>query len=117
MTIGLHRTDHRDTAVAAAQTAPVRSGQATVLAAIRAAGEAGLTDQQIQDVTGLDPNTERPRRVELLRKDAIWPCGKRKTRSNRWATTWATNPACELCHGTGTMMGSACEQCGGDGNG
>ncbi len=47
------------------------------------------TDQEIQEVLELDPSTERPRRVELVRMFLVRDSGLRRlTRSGRHATVW-----------------------------
>jgi hypothetical protein len=57
----------RDTEVAAAAAAEPRSGtqRARVLEAIRQAGPAGLTDQEIAVALGMAENSVRLRRLEL----------------------------------------------------
>lgn len=63
--------------------------QARVLELIRAAGAAGLTDDQVIALTGMNPSTERPRRIELQERGLIKDSGKtRKTRSRRNAIVW-----------------------------
>lgn len=64
-----------------------RTLQEIVLEAITEAPE-GLTDEQIVEVTGLAPNTARPRRIELANKDLIESDGTRKTKSGRQAQIW-----------------------------
>ncbi len=53
----------------------------------------GLTDEEIVMVTGLGPNTARPRRVELATAGRIVPAGTRRTRSGRSAQVWAVAKA------------------------
>jgi hypothetical protein len=48
--------------------------QRQVLAVI-AAASAGLTDEEIQLHTGMNPSTERPRRIELERRGFITQAG------------------------------------------
>ena len=48
----------------------------------------GHTDEQIQDALGMDPNTQRPRRVELARAGLIKKVGVARTRSGRSAAVW-----------------------------
>lgn len=50
--------------------------------------DCGLTDEEICAETGLDGNTERPRRVSLVAAGRIEANGKRKTSSGRQATVW-----------------------------
>jgi hypothetical protein len=58
-----------------------------ILAAI-AAHPAGLTDEDGQDITGINGNTYRPRRGELQERGRIAPCGKRRGRSGLEAVVW-----------------------------
>ena len=48
----------------------------------------GLTDEQQQHILGMNPSTQRPRRIELLKKGLIRQAGERKTRSGRKAAVW-----------------------------
>lgn len=48
----------------------------------------GLTDEQIQARLGMNPSTERPRRIELARRGLVIEAGTRKTASKRNATVW-----------------------------
>lgn len=48
----------------------------------------GITDEGIAAQTGLDPNTARPRRLELEKAGRIVASGTAKTRSGRKAVTW-----------------------------
>jgi len=58
-----------------------------VLQFLRWSGPA--TDQEIQDGIPMEQNTERPRRIELVRSGFVADSGKtRKTRSGREATVW-----------------------------
>lgn len=86
-----------DTSKAAAERATVSKDtqRAEVLAAIHAAGARGMTDDEIQIALDLDGNSERPRRWELWRRDAITlrrdeqgePV-RRLTRTHRHAVVW-----------------------------
>ena len=49
----------------------------------------GATDEQIQEFCNMNPSTQRPRRIELLKAGLIRDSGrKRRTRSGRQATVW-----------------------------
>lgn len=49
----------------------------------------GLTDAECQQVLHLDPSTQRPRRIELVRMGLVVDSGaKRRTRSGRLAVIW-----------------------------
>lgn len=50
----------------------------------------GATDEEVQDWLGMNPSTQRPRRVELV--EGGWVCDSgltRKTRSGTSAVVWA----------------------------
>lgn len=82
--------EHSQPSVEAARAIEGVSGRYRVLVyqALKAAS-AGLTDQEICTVTGLDPSTERPRRVELVESGAVVDSLRtRSTRSGRSATVW-----------------------------
>lgn len=90
---GKVRTDHPDTSVKAAWAALPRTGtrRMEVLRLIVHAtriGLNGLTDVEIQDTLAMVPNTERPRRVELV--DGGWLCdsGARREHNGRDHIVW-----------------------------
>ena len=81
---------HSSTSMAAADSLDedtLNRLQRQVLAVI-AAASAGLTDEEIQLHTGMNPSTERPRRIELERRGFITQAGTRKTSSGRSAVVW-----------------------------
>ena len=47
-----------------------------------------LTDEQLIELTGLAPNSVRPRRIELTQRGLVAPFGYRRTKSGRKAITW-----------------------------
>ena len=61
--------------------------QRQVLAVIAAASD-GLTDEEIQLHTGMNPSTQRPRRIELQKRGFIEQAGTRRTASGRQAAVW-----------------------------
>jgi len=64
-----------------------------VFAAIERAARHGMTDQEIQNQLGMDPSTQRPRRVELVERGLVIDSGTtRKTRAGRSATVWVAAP-------------------------
>lgn len=75
---------------AAVSTLPISAQQrARVDSVIRAAGAEGCTDEEIQDYLGLNPSSERPRRLELVEARRVVDSGRRrKTRSGRNAIVW-----------------------------
>lgn len=62
--------------------------RARLMVAYEIGGLAGLTDEEAQHISGLDGNSQRPRRGELRARGLIEPCGKKKTRSGREAVAW-----------------------------
>ena len=66
--------------------------QRQVLALLQAT-PGGLTDEEMQRRLGMNPSTQRPRRIELARRGFVVADGTRKTSSGRWATVWRVIPA------------------------
>jgi hypothetical protein len=69
--------------------------RALVFSTIRSAGISGRTDDELQDVLGLDGSSERPRRWELWKlglidilRDDDGAAIRRLTRTNRRAVVW-----------------------------
>jgi len=59
-----------------------------VLAFLRSQRD-GATDEEIQDALDMPQNTERPRRIELVRLGLVNDSGRtRKTKSRRDAVVW-----------------------------
>lgn len=82
---------HQETSKAAAQSIKPDKGRSAVLACLRQ-HPGGLTDEEIQGLTGLSPSTERPRRIELERAGKLFDSGDvRRTRSGRYAVVWQFN--------------------------
>jgi len=81
---------HSATSRAAAEEAEPAAGtqRAKVLAYIRECGFHGATDEEIQTALQMNPSTQRPRRVELVRDLLITSGGTRPTRSGRAAQVW-----------------------------
>jgi len=48
----------------------------------------GLTDEEMQRLLGMNPSTQRPRRIELARRGLVVEAGTRKTASGRMASVW-----------------------------
>jgi transcription initiation factor IIE alpha subunit len=48
----------------------------------------GLTDEEMQHKLGMNPSTQRPRRIELARRGLVVEAGTRKTASGRMAVVW-----------------------------
>jgi hypothetical protein len=63
--------------------------RARVYAFIDLHGSDGATDEEIQEALGMNPSTERPRRVELVEAGRIRDSGRtRRTKANRRAVVW-----------------------------
>jgi hypothetical protein len=62
--------------------------QAKVLRFLETCGAFGATDEEMQLALGMNPSTQRPRRIELARRGLIVTCGTRKTTSGRNADVW-----------------------------
>ena len=61
--------------------------QRRVLELLKATPE-GLTDEEMQRRLGMNPSTQRPRRIELARRGMVVEAGTRKTASGRNASVW-----------------------------
>jgi hypothetical protein len=62
--------------------------QAKVLRFLETCGAFGATDEEMQLALGMNPSTQRPRRIELARRGLVVTCGVRKTSSGRNADVW-----------------------------
>jgi hypothetical protein len=49
---------------------------------------AGMTDEEQQAALAMNPSTQRPRRIELVRRGLVVEAGTRRTSSGRMATVW-----------------------------
>jgi hypothetical protein len=94
-----------------AQRAPAVNGSATSAAAADSLGPAtlnalqrrvlellqatpdGLTDEEMARRLGMNPSTQRPRRIELARRGLVVKCGTRRTASGRMADVWKVTAA------------------------
>lgn len=80
-----------DTSRAAAESMEPHAGtlEAKVLIAIRAAGDEGHTDDELEQVLGLSHQTTSARRRALVIRCLVKDSGERRpTRSGRGATVW-----------------------------
>lgn len=77
---------HSETSKAAAERhAPqAATGRQLVLRAIWKAGKRGMTDKELQVATGLDGNTQRPRRIELVQRGLVRDSGMQRDRCTVW---------------------------------
>ena len=74
---------------AAEQKTDAASDRTKMLAAYRAAGAMGLTDDEMRITTNLNPDSIRPRRGELIRAGKVMETTKtRPTRTGRLATVF-----------------------------
>jgi hypothetical protein len=53
----------------------------------------GLTDEEQQAALVMNPSTQRPRRIELVRRGLVVEYGTRRTASGRMATVWKATAA------------------------
>ena len=53
----------------------------------------GLTDEEMQRRLGMNPSTQRPRRIELARRGMVVEAGTRRTASGRMAVVWQATAA------------------------
>lgn len=82
---------HSATSKAAALSAEPTAGtkRAIALAFLRGRGLVGATDEEMQELIPLTPNTQRPRRVELVKGKFVVDSGRtRKTRGGDEAVVW-----------------------------
>lgn len=82
---------HSPASVAAGREmeSPAETLRGMVLERLRAAGERGATDEELQRGLCMNPSTERPRRIELVRLGRVTDSGlTRPTLSGRSATVW-----------------------------
>lgn len=64
-----------------------------VLVVIQGASH-GRTDEEIQRMLRMNPSTQRPRRIELVKAGQVRDSGRtRKTKSGRKATVWEAVPS------------------------
>ena len=101
-----HYIPSLDTLPLFAQRAPAVNGSATSAAAADSLGPAtlnalqrrvlellqatpeGLTDEEMARRLGMNPSTQRPRRIELARRGLVVEVGARRTASGRMAVVW-----------------------------
>jgi hypothetical protein len=62
--------------------------QVKVLRFLETCGAFGATDEEMQLALGMNPSTQRPRRIELARRGLVVKCGTRRTASGRNADVW-----------------------------
>ena len=68
---------------------PSRTLKSKVHQFIVSRGADGCTDEEVQTALEMNPSTQRPRRVDLVRDGVVEDSGKqRKTQSGRNATVW-----------------------------
>jgi hypothetical protein len=82
---------HSDTSVDAAEKAEPTAGtkRLEVYEFFVSIGRDGATDEQVQVALGMNPSTERPRRIELVNSGLVFDSGStRLTRSGCRATVW-----------------------------
>lgn len=86
---------HSATSLMAAFEIEPKAGtlRGAVLAHLRGCGALGATDEQIQVALDMNPSTQRPRRIELVKAELVYDSGRtRKTVSGHQATVWLAHP-------------------------
>lgn len=66
----------------------LNSLQRSVVAFLKTRGVHGATDEEMQLGIPMPPSTQRPRRIELVRRGLVVEAGTRKAKSGRFATAW-----------------------------
>lgn len=82
---------HSRTSQSAAEQIAPNAGtlRAQVLEHLQQSGRHGATDEEMQTALGMNPSTQRPRRIELVRSGHASDSGTtRRTNSGRAATVW-----------------------------
>lgn len=82
---------HSRTSMAAADSLDsdrLNSLQRSVVAFLKTRGVHGATDEEMQLGIPMPPSTQRPRRIELVRRGLVVEAGTRKAKSGRFATAW-----------------------------
>jgi hypothetical protein len=95
-TVGKMPSNPQSTTKAAALKVLPRTGtqRAEVLDAIIGAGVSGMTDAELQRSLTMNPNTERPRRVELVEGGWITDSGQRRVSAGAdLSIVWALSVA------------------------
>lgn len=79
-TVGKMRTNPQPTSRAAALAVFPRTGtqRGDVLDEIIGAGSFGMTDAELQRALGMNPSTERPRRIELVQGGWVMDSGRKR---------------------------------------
>lgn len=68
--------------------ATLNAMQSKVMRFLETCGAFGATDEEMQLALGMNPSTQRPRRIELVRRGLVVECGTRRTSSGRNASVW-----------------------------
>ena len=68
-----HSETSRDAAVRKKRAGTAERDRATIFSAIKAAGDRGMTDRELQARTGLSGDSQRVRRGELAGKGGVYP--------------------------------------------
>ena len=79
----------RATSQAAAESIDPLPLREQVYSWLQTRGMFGATDEEMQLTLGMNPSTQRPRRLELVKAGRVFAPGKeRKTQSGRSAIVW-----------------------------
>jgi len=105
---------HSDTSRDAARgVAPILNKlQSRVFNWLESRGDQGATDEEIQRALGMNPSTQRPRRIELQKQGLVADSGiRRKTASGRMAGVWVAVERSRPVHGRVGVAGPLCAVC------
>lgn len=86
---------HSETSKAAAESVKrfLSKLEQKVIDCLEAHHPAGLTDEEMQEEIGMQPSTQRPRRIKLVEKGRVRDSGERRpVRSGRAAVVWELVP-------------------------
>ncbi len=91
---GAPRVAGSDTSAAAAELIEPTAGtlRHRVLSFLRERDNYGATDDETQLALSMNPSTQRPRRIELVRAGLVWDSNRRRpTTSGRQAAVWVSS--------------------------
>ena len=87
------RSSPTSTAAAASLDAVTLNAMQRQVLELLVATPDGLTDEEMQTRLGMNPSTQRPRRIELARRGLVAEGGERRTKSGRMALVWKASAA------------------------
>jgi hypothetical protein len=89
MTLPFVKGSETSEAAAKSMKSKAATDREKVFAFLVSMGDHGATDEELQESIPMNPSSERPRRVELVKQGHVGDSGKRRpTTSGRSATVW-----------------------------